>query len=354
MRRLGWLAVVAVVALAACGSSDASSAPSSAAGNAQTLTSAAANGTTMTRVTGDDPYALAAELAKKWPSASDVVIARADDPADALAGSYAAGTHISPILYARHDGVPQATIDTLKRLGAYHIRLLGGESALGKGVEDDLKAAGMKQIDRVAGADRYETAKLVAENVPASNIGTSPGAGPTVILANGLRPADALAAGPLSYGRQWPILLTATDSLPQPTRQALDDLQIAHVIVVGGTAAITDAVVDQVRATGRSVERIAGPDRTATAVALADLMLRIGLQISRVEVAGANAVTTALVLGPHAAPDAPVLLCAAVDDCGAATMGWIAAHKDAITAVVIGGGTDEVGKVAEDQLAAGS
>jgi putative cell wall-binding protein len=342
------VSLVALTTLVGCGRSSGST---GTAASGQTQTSTAASGTSVTRITGSDPYVLAAEIAKKWPSASDVVIARADDPADALAGSYAAGTHVSPILYAEHDHVPQATIDTLQRLGAYHVRLLGGEAALGKGVEDDLKAAGMKQIDRVAGADRYETAKLIAENVPASNVGVRADFGSTVMLANGLRPADALAAGPLSYGRQWPILLTATDALPAPTQWALDDLHTAHVIVVGGTAVVSDAVVKQLEASGRSVERIAGPDRTATATALADLMIAVGLQVNRVEVAGANAVMTALVLGPHAAPDAPVLLCATVDDCGASTMAWIAAHKDAITSVVIGGGTDEVSQVAEKQLA---
>jgi hypothetical protein len=83
-------------------------------------------------------------------------------------------------------------------------------------------------------------------------------------------------------------------------------------------------------------------------------MIAVGLQVHRVEVAGANAVQTALVLGPHAAPDAPVLLCAKVDDCGASTIAWINAHKDAITSIVIGGGVDEVSQTAADQLAAAS
>jgi lactocepin len=343
------LLLLPVVALLGCGSS---SEEATAASQGQTVTSAAASGTTVTRLTADDPFAFAAEVAKKWGSASDVVLVRADDPADALAANYASGSHVAPTLYAKKDGVPQVTLDALKRLGAYHVRLLGGEGALGKEVEDDLKKAGIQQVERLAGKDRYETAKLVAENVPAANIGARSGRGTTVILANGIQPADALAAGPLAYGRQWPILLTGKDALPAPTQAALDGLHVAHVIVVGGTAAVSDEVVRAIEAGGRSVERIAGSDRTETATKLADLMIEVGYQVTRIEVAGANDFATALVLGPHAAPDAPVLLCASLDDCGAATMAWIAAHKDALTAVVIGGGTDVLSAKAEAQLAA--
>jgi lactocepin len=307
--------------------------------------------TTVTRISGDDEFVTAGELAKHWPSASDAVIARADDPADALAGSYIAGSHITPILLAQQHSVPQATLDALKRLGTYHVRVLGGEKALGSEVTDALKSAGMKQIDRIAGADRYETAKLVAENSGPANVGQRSGMGPTVILANGIQPADALAAAPLSYGQQWPIVLTATDALPDATKQALDDLHIAHVIVVGGTAAVSDAVVRTLQASGRTVARIAGANRMATAAALGDMLLTIGQQVSRVEVVSTSSTAIALALGPHAAPDAPVLLCASKDDCGTETIGWIKTHAAAVSTVVIAGGTDQISSTAESQLA---
>src|SRR5437660_1776123 len=91
----------------------------------------------------------------------------------------------------------------------------------------------------------------------------------TVLRVSGA--ADALAAGPVAYGQQWPIVLTASDVLPAATKQALDDLHVAHVIVVGGTAAVGDGVVQVLQASGRSVERIAGVNRMATATALAEL-----------------------------------------------------------------------------------
>ena len=54
--------------------------------------------------------------------------------------------------------------------------------------------------------------------------------------------ADALTAGPLAYNNEFPILLTAPGSLRAETDAALADLGIDHVIIVGGTAAVSQAV----------------------------------------------------------------------------------------------------------------
>ena len=166
------------------------------------------------------------------------------------------------------------------------------------------------------------------------------------------KPADALAAGPLAYGQQWPVLLTARDALPDVTRSALDDLGVRHVVVVGGTGVVSDAVVADLQRGGRTVERVAGADRMATATALADFMVGIGEHVTRVEVASATSFADALALGAHAAPDAPVLLCATRDECGQTTVGWIMQHTADVDAVVIAGGTSVVSQTAEAELQA--
>jgi putative cell wall-binding protein len=312
----------------------------------------AAGPTTIERFAGADRYDTARKLAvDRFASASDAVVARADDPADALAGSYVAGSHIGPVLLADRTRVPQATLDALQALGVHKVRVLGGPTALGPEVVGQLQAAGYT-VERVAGNDRYATAAAVARNSGSANIGAKGDLGPTAILANGLRPADALSAGPLAFGQQWPVLLTATGSLPAPTQQAIADLGIRHVVVVGGTSAVGDAVVTQLRSQGRTVERVAGADREATATAVADFLVALGEPVTTVEVAGAGSFADALALGPHAAPAAPVLLCHAVEDCGATTLQWVAAHQATVDTVVIAGGTAVVGPAAEAQLRA--
>jgi putative cell wall-binding protein len=330
--RLGGLLLVLLVAFAA---------PAAAAGSND-----------VRRIAGPDRFVTAANLAvDRFPSASDAVLARADDPADALAGSYVAGSHIGPVLLAEQRSVPQATLDAFRSLGVRKVRILGGTGALGPEVVAQLQAAGFT-VERVAGADRYATAAAVARNSGAANVGVRSSRGATVLLANGLRPADAFSAGPLAFGQQWPVLLTTTGSLPTSTRQALDDLGIRHVVVVGGTTAVSEAVVADLQRSGRTVERVAGSDRERTATAVADLLVAIGEPLVKVEVSAASSFGDALALGPHAAPAAPVLLCHAVDDCGAATLSWITAHSATVDTVVIAGGTGVVGPAAETQLRA--
>lgn len=342
MRSSLLLALALLVAACGRGADDSAPAPSPAAAETEDQG--------VQRIAGPDRFATAAALAlDRYTSASDAVVARADDPADALAGSYVAGSHIGPLLLSDRDEVPEVTIETLRSRGVRHVRILGGTDALSERVQRRLEQEGFS-VERVAGPDRYATAAAVAANSGSAAVGVRGDRGRAAILANGVRPADALAAGPIAYGQQWPVLLTAADALPAPTRTALDQLQIAHVVVVGGTGAVSDAVVADLERSGRTVERVAGPDRLATAAAVADFLIGLGVQVARIEVAGATSFADALALGPHAAPDAPVLLCASRDHCGRVTLDWIEAHAEAVTRVVVAGGTGVIGDLAADGL----
>ncbi|HYD10314.1 MAG TPA: cell wall-binding repeat-containing protein, partial [Acidimicrobiales bacterium] len=265
MRRL--LAGMLVIVLASCGGGDDGGTLAERVAEAQGARSDAV----VRRIAGADPYDTAAAIAlDEYASASDPILANGDDPADALAGSYLAATHGSALLLTRRDELPQSTIDALASLRARKVHVLGGPAAIGEGVAAELTSLGYV-VNRVAGPDRYATAVAVAEEEGTAILGIWPGEGRTVFLANGLRPSDALSAGPIANGQLLPILLTATDELPVVTSSALDRLAVEHVIVLGGTAAVSDAVVASIEAGGRSVRRVAGVDRTSTATAVADL-----------------------------------------------------------------------------------
>lgn len=103
-------------------------------------------------------------------------------------------------------------------------------------------------------------------------------------LANGIVPADALAAGPVAGQLGAPVFTTQPDDLSTPAAEGLDDYNPELVIVLGGPVAITDGVVNQVSSvTGLAIQsatpppssgivRAAGPDRFATAKVVADLL----------------------------------------------------------------------------------
>ena len=67
-------------------------------------------------------------------------------------------------------------------------------------------------------------------------------------------------------------LLTATDSLPAPTRAALDAAGEVAATIIGGEAAVSAAVEAQVGDRVGDVERVFGATRYATSVVVADVV----------------------------------------------------------------------------------
>ena len=116
-------------------------------------------------------------------------------------------------------------------------------------------------VNRLAGQDRYETAATIAKQWSHSDY---------AILVSGENYPDALASAPLAQKHKAPILLTASDSLPAPTKQALADLEVNQVIIIGGTGVIAPSMEAELQAMGISTTRLAGQNRYETALKIAD------------------------------------------------------------------------------------
>ncbi|MCO8127222.1 cell wall-binding repeat-containing protein [Acidimicrobiia bacterium EGI L10123] len=112
---------------------------------------------------------------------------------------------------------------------------------------------------RLQGQDRYGTAAVVA-------LDTFPDGAGSVVLATGQTFADALAANGLAGALGAPILLTTTAELPEVTEEALTTLGPDTVYVMGGTAAVSQAVEDGL-AGDYDIERVEGQNRWETAAA---------------------------------------------------------------------------------------
>lgn len=119
-------------------------------------------------------------------------------------------------------------------------------------------AVGSISVDRLAGADRFVTAIAIAQ-------AAYPATAPVVYLANGYDFPDALAAAPASVAAGGPLLLTAQDALRDDVVAEIERLAPAKVIIVGGDAAVSEAITVDLAARGFVVERQAGADRYETA-----------------------------------------------------------------------------------------
>ncbi len=112
--------------------------------------------------------------------------------------------------------------------------------------------------NRLAGADRYETAWEIVR-------GSFPDGAETVLLTGGELAADALAAVPLAHKHQAPILLTPSQKLPDKILTGIQNLKAKNVLIIGGEGVVAKEIEGELKAKGLKVERLAGKDRYETA-----------------------------------------------------------------------------------------
>lgn len=196
-----------------------------------------------------------------WPTgSSEVVLVDGTRFAEALPASVLAARRAAPVLIATN-GVDDVLRVELDRLGASRVWVVG---SVPTSVDQTLTASG-RTVQRIGVAgDPVATAAAIARS-----IGSTDG---TFVLVNKDRFADAIAAAGLAAQRGWPILLTETSRIPQPTVDAWRVIGARRTVVMGGTAVIGDNVARF----APSSTRLAGSNRFETSAAAVNEFLRLG------------------------------------------------------------------------------
>jgi putative cell wall-binding protein len=221
------------------------------------------------RLGGRDRYVTAGAVADQFsPGVSVAYVASGEGFADALAGAALAGAQHQPLVLTASASLPIATVAALNRLKPQRIVVLGGTASVSDAVKTRLASYTTGTVTRLEGnaqegSDRYGTAAAVARTL-------NGGAGPTdtVYVASGQNFPDALAGAAVAGATGQPVLLTTRDRLPAATRLRLSGLQPAHIVVLGGTGSVSEAVATELAAYA-PVERLGGVDRYATAALVA-------------------------------------------------------------------------------------
>lgn len=300
---------------------------------------------TAARVEGQTRFHTAAELAAlTFDQAQTAHLVVADDFPDALASSYAAGAVGGPVLLVPTDAaqVPSPTLQALRDLGVQRTVLVGGPAVLSGSVEQDLRGRGFA-VERAAGADRYRTASALAVRHGRTGLGTLDG-DRTALLVTGEDFADALAAGPLAAHSRFPLLLTPSARTEPSVDDALQQLGIERLVVVGGPRAVSADVAGHYEELGYRVERWQGRTRQETAVAVAEnARRRLGFTAELTVLARGDDFPDALTASSHAAAQhAPILLTATPDALGDAARRWLSERCPDVRAVRAVGGTRAV------------
>jgi putative cell wall-binding protein len=111
----------------------------------------------------------------------------------------------------------------------------------------------------MAGDNRYATAAAISKE-------SFSGTGGVVFLSSAESFPDALSGGPAAADQAGPVLLSRRDGIPSETAGELERLAPSKIYILGGTAALSNAVATQASTYAGSVVRLAGADRYATGV----------------------------------------------------------------------------------------
>lgn len=278
-----------------------------------------------------------------------VVLARADAYPDALAGAPLAARLGAPLLLTGRDALHPAAEAEIRRLAPKRAVVLGGDAAVRPTVVERLAAMGVTDVRRIAGSDRFHTAGEAAREV----------GGDVAYLVEGANqdPArgwpDAVSVSALAAGTGTPVLLTGRDTLPGGTASALADLEVGEVVIVGGTAAVSQRVEEAVADLGIDVGRIAGASRYDTSRLVAEEAVAAGADPSRLWLATGENWPDALAAGPAAAAGGGVLLLTHGThlERSPAVRGWVRAHASGGGRLALVGGRGVLSPAVEDVLA---
>lgn len=123
-------------------------------------------------------------------------------------------------------------------------------------------------LDRLAGADRYETSVAVAQAFFPSSVPSG-----VVFVASGQNYPDALSASAAAGTFDSPLLLVDQNGVPSEVTAEIKQLAPADIVVVGGTGAVSAAAYEQLTklvASPDDITRLWGSDRYATSRAVAN------------------------------------------------------------------------------------
>lgn len=215
--------------------------------------------TTAGRLSGDDRYSTAVKVSQAgYPGAAPVVyIATGTNYPDALAAAPAAALNGGPLLLNGGASVLPVVKAEIQRLRPQRVVVVGGPNAIPDSVVTDLRSL-VGTVDRINGADRYDTARKV--------VADAFGSVSNAYLATAHNYPDALSAAAAAGAQGIPVLLVdgASSAVDGNTRALINQLGITKVTVVGGTAVVSPGIEASLRSAGMAVTRLGGSDRFET------------------------------------------------------------------------------------------
>ena len=210
-----------------------------------------------------------------------VILATGENYPDALAASALAGAENAPLLLTESISLSAQAKSSIETLGARRVIILGGEAAICASVEESLRSSGL-DITRIYDDTRQGTALQIYKELQMQEASFD-----TVIVASGNTPWDALSVSPYAYKNTLPVVLTETDGTLSADAYDLikSSTGVKNVVIVGGSAVVSESVEHTLAEYGLNVERWWGQTRYETSASIAQKTLDCGMSISTCAIA---------------------------------------------------------------------
>ena len=189
----------------------------------------------LSRIAGKDRYDTSARVAKELVKLTGhfdrAIVASGENFPDALTASSIAAKDDIPVLLVKSESVPDYIDKAMKDMGIKKTILVGGNNSIGKNIETKLRAE-----YRIAGKNRYETAKLVSRYAYKNS--------KSIFLTTGESFADALVSSGLAAMQNAPIQLLNPRNNSDNYIDYTSKENIEEIIVLGGERSVPERIVD--------------------------------------------------------------------------------------------------------------
>lgn len=174
-------------------------------------------GYSVKRIAGKNRYDTSVKVADEIGKSSELILATGKESPDALSIAPFAGIKQFPILFTEQNALPSEVRDIIQNRNVQKVTIIGGVSAISAKVEAELSNLGVKNVERIAGANRYETSVAIARRFQSVlNLRS-------LYFASGVSFIDALPGSALAALNGSPILLTNnTSTLPDSLKYFLE------------------------------------------------------------------------------------------------------------------------------------
>ena len=178
---------------------------------------------------GENRYETAIKVAEetiaKRGNKGKVIIADGRNYPDAVSIASFSSKEGIPVILVNGNNVPKEVKAFLNKYKIKDAIVVGGTKAVGSDIEKLFT-----KVERVAGEDRYDTSKKIAERFFANS--------KTIFVASGESFADSLSVSYYAGKEHSPILLTKANSLDNDTRDYLNANKDKNYIIIGGDKAV--------------------------------------------------------------------------------------------------------------------